>query len=250
MTKQLTDKQALKYSRHILLPQMDFEGQERLLNAKVLVMGLGGLGNACVPYLASSGIGKLTLVDFDTIDMTNLQRQVMYDAAQIGQRKAEAAAHFVARQNKDVEVATVTALLDEQSLSALIAQHCVVIDCTDNLETRQLINKCCYAHKVPLVSGAAIRFEGQLTTFNYAAGSPCYQCLSHTFAEQSLSCVEAGVIAPLVGIIGTMQALEAIKLITKIGEPKVGRLYLYDGVSGESREFNYAAHSQCKVCKG
>ncbi|WP_233998364.1 molybdopterin-synthase adenylyltransferase MoeB [Pseudoalteromonas sp. T1lg48] len=248
--QELNDAQALRYCRHILLPQVDYEGQEKLLASKVLVIGLGGLGSACVPYLASAGIGTLTLVDFDTIEVTNLQRQVIYAENEVGQSKAHCAARFVAQQNSACHVDVIAEKLTEEQLTHCIAEHDLVLDCTDNLATRQAINHACYKSRTPLVSGAAIRFEGQVTSFTYAPGTPCYQCFSDRFSEQNLSCVESGVIAPLVGIIGSYQALEAIKILIGIGRPYVGRLLMFDGLSGDCREFSYPAQQQCPVCNG
>ncbi len=245
---ELNDHQTLRYCRHILLPQIDFEGQEKLLGSRVLVIGLGGLGSACLPYLSAAGIGQITLVDFDHVELTNLQRQIIYQETDIDRPKAEAAADFVSKQNSDCNITTILKKLAQPELDELVAEHDIVVDCTDNLATRQTINQACYLHKVPLVSGAAIRFEGQITTFTYTDNTPCYHCFSHSFGEQNLSCVESGVAAPLVGMVGSAQAMEVIKILTRIGKPYVGRLLMMDGLYGEQRIFQYAKRHDCQVC--
>ena len=245
---ELNDQQTLRYCRHILLNQFDFEGQEKLLESKVLLIGLGGLGSACLPYLSASGIGHITLVDFDTIEISNLQRQVIYKESDIGKLKVSAAKKFVEEQNSECSVISIEKQLDEQLLKEQITLHDLVIDCTDNVKSREAINKVCFQSKTPLVSGAAIRFEGQITSFNYKENTPCYHCLSHSFGEQNLSCVESGILSPIVGIIGSTQALEAIKILTKTGNPYFGRLLVIDGFSGEQRIFNYHKQDNCDVC--
>jgi len=246
--QQLNDDQTLRYCRHILLPQIDFEGQEAIINARVLVIGLGGLGSSCVPYLASSGVGTLTLVDFDNIEITNLQRQVIYQESQLKQNKALAAKAFLKNLNSECRVDTICKKLTESELENVVKKHDLVIDCTDNLAVRQQLNQSCFNHKTPLVSGAAIRFEGQVTSFSYAPNTPCYNCYAYGFGEQQLSCVEAGIFAPLVGVVGSLQALEALKIITKIGEPLFGSLLLIDGLTSQQHRFNYQQIKHCKVC--
>lgn len=245
---ELNDQQSLRYCRHILLPQVDFEGQEKLLNSRVLMIGLGGLGSACLPYLTASGIGHLTLVDFDTIELTNLQRQIIYQESDVNRTKVAAAADFVHNQNRECQISTINKKLNQAELAALIPEHDIVVDCSDNLETRNQINQICYQQKVPLVSGAAIRFEGQVTTFTYQPDTPCYHCFSHSFGEQSLSCVESGVISPLVGIVGSTQALEVIKILTHIGQPYIGRLLMIDGLYGDQRIFRFSKRENCPTC--
>jgi len=244
----LDDQQTLRYCRHILLPQIDFDGQETLLNSRVLLIGLGGLGSACLPYLSASGVGHITLVDFDTIEISNLQRQVIYKESNIGQTKVSSAAEFVKKQNSECLITCIEERLDDNALSEHIAYHDLVIDCTDNLVSRRAINSICFRNKTPLVSGAAIRFEGQVTTFSYQDNTPCYHCFSHSFGEQNLSCVESGVVSPLVGIVGSIQALEAIKILTHIGETYIGRLLIIDGLSGEQQIFHYHKRENCSVC--
>ncbi len=245
---ELNDQQTLRYCRHILLSQLDFEGQEKLLESKVLVIGLGGLGSACLPYLSASGIGHITLIDFDTIEISNLQRQVIYKESDIGDLKVSAAKRFVKTQNSECCVTSIEHQLDDNSLNEQVALHDIVIDCTDNIQAREAINKACYQNKTPLVSGAAIRFEGQVTSFNYLDNTPCYHCFSHSFGEQNLSCVESGILSPVVGIVGSTQALEAIKILTNTGNPYFGRLLLIDGFSGEQRIFKYKKQESCAIC--
>ncbi|RQW61861.1 molybdopterin-synthase adenylyltransferase MoeB [Vibrio viridaestus] len=245
---ELNDDQTIRYCRHILLPQLDFSGQEKLLESNVLLIGLGGLGSACLPYLSASGIGQITLVDFDTIETSNLQRQVIYKESDVGKLKVSAAAEFVKEQNTECSIRCIETRLDEETLAEQIALHDLVIDCTDNLATRQAINSACFRYKTPLVSGAAIRFEGQVTTFNYQDDTPCYHCFSHSFGEQNLSCIESGVVSPLVGIVGSTQALEAVKVLTGIGESYVGRLLVIDALTGEQRIFRYRKRDNCSVC--
>lgn len=245
----LTDKQALRYSRHILLPQMDFEGQERLLASKALVIGAGGLGCAALPYLVSAGVGHITVVDFDNIELSNLQRQTLFTDQDIGRNKAHAAVERLTSLNPDSSLFAIDKKLDDAALRSLIDTHDIVLDCCDNLPTRSQLNTLCFESKTPLVSGAAIRFEGQITTFNYQEHTPCYHCFSHTFGEQNLTCIEAGVIAPLVGIVGTQQSLEVIKILTGIGSPLVGRLLVIDGLAGDMRTFNYPKRPSCTVCQ-
>ncbi|WP_283708803.1 molybdopterin-synthase adenylyltransferase MoeB [Pseudoalteromonas prydzensis] len=246
--KQLDDAQTLRYCRHILLPQIDFAGQEALLNAKILIVGLGGLGSSCVPYLASSGVGQLTLVDFDTIEVTNLQRQVIYQESQLQQNKALAAKAFIAGLNSQCQVNAIARKLTDDEREEFVKSHDVVIDCTDNLTIRQQLNQSCFNHKTPLVSGAAIRFEGQVTSFNYAPNTPCYSCYAQGFGEQQLSCVEAGIFAPVVGVVGAMQALEALKIITAVGEPLFGILLFIDGLTSQQQQFYYHHDKNCPVC--
>lgn len=246
--QQLNDEQTLRYCRHVLLPQIDFTGQEAILNAKVLVIGLGGLGSSCVPFLASSGVGQLTLVDFDSIEVTNLQRQVIYQESQLQQNKALAAKTFIAGLNSQCQVNAITRKLTDDEREELVKNHDVVLDCTDNLTIRQQLNQSCFNHKTPLVSGAAIRFEGQVTSFNYAPNTPCYSCYARGFGEQQLSCVESGIFAPLVGIVGSLQALETLKIITKAGEPLFGSLLLIDGLTSQQQRFHYHHDKHCPVC--
>jgi adenylyltransferase/sulfurtransferase len=243
---------AMRYSRQIMLPSFELQGQEKLLAAKVLVIGVGGLGCAALPYLASSGVGQLTLVDGDVIDRSNLQRQILFRESDIGKNKAEVAAAALAQLNSDVKLGVVSSFADEILLAELIAQHDLVLDCCDNLSSRLLINQYCYQLQVPLVSGAAIRMEGQVSSFamnrQQQPDVPCYQCLSLGFAEQQLSCLEAGILSPVVGVIGTMQALEAIKILSGCGSALYGCLLLLDGKYSEWQSFNIRKEPHCPCC--
>lgn len=203
MTVELSDPEMMRYNRQIVLRGFDFEGQEALKAASVLVVGLGGLGCAAAQYLAAAGVGRMTLLDFDTVSVSNLQRQTLHSDATVGQPKVDSARSALARINPNVQFTLIDAMLDDGALSAQIAQHDLVLDCTDNVTVRNQLNAGCFAHKTPLVSGAAIRMEGQISVFTYADGEPCYRCLSRLFGENALTCVEAGVMAPLVGVIGS-----------------------------------------------
>lgn len=245
---ELTHQQSMRYSRHVMLPAMDFEGQERLLAARVLVVGMGGLGCACAPYLASGGIGQLTLADGDAIELHNLQRQVLFTENDVGQAKSEVAARRLRQLNSDIEIEALVARLDAESLQSLVRKHDLVIDCCDNLQTRNLINQACYQAKTPLVSGAAIRMEGQLMSFSMQENSPCYACFSQFFGEQDLSCMEAGVLAPVVGVIGTLQATMAIQILAGINDQPDGQVTLFDAARTDWQQFSLTRSPSCPVC--
>ena len=248
MAKELTTAQAMRYSRHLMLPQLDIDGQEALLAASVLVVGMGGLGCAAAPYLVASGIGNITLVDHDTIDSSNLQRQILYREADIGHSKVQQAAASLRQLNSDTTITALQQRLSTADLAQLVPQYSLVLDCTDNLATRNAINAACVNAKVPLVSGAAIRFEGQVASFTMQGDSACYHCLSQLFGEQQLSCMEAGILSPVVGVIGAMQALEAVKIIADVGTPLYGKLQLFDALSGQWRQFSLNKDPACSVC--
>ncbi|MBU2113437.1 MAG: molybdopterin-synthase adenylyltransferase MoeB [Gammaproteobacteria bacterium] len=245
---ELTTQQALRYSRQLMLPAMDFRGQEALLASKVLLIGVGGLGCAAAPYLVASGVGSITLVDDDTIDRSNLQRQILYREADIGQSKAGQAVVSLRQLNTDIAIEALQKRLSATDLTTLVPQYSLVLDCTDNLSTRNAINAACVKAKVPLVSGAAIRFEGQVASFSMQGDGACYHCLSQLFGEQQLSCMEAGILSPIVGIIGTMQALEAVKILAGVGTPLYGKLQLFDGLTSQWRQFNLIKDPRCSVC--
>ncbi|MEO3866692.1 HesA/MoeB/ThiF family protein [Rheinheimera fenheensis] len=242
--------QAMRYSRQLMLPQLDFRGQEALLASSVLLVGMGGLGCAAAPYLVASGVGHLTLVDDDTIDRSNLQRQILYQEIDIGKNKVQLAATRLRQLNSEIDINTLSQRLTAEDLVKLVPQYSLVLDCTDNLVTRNAINAACVKAKVPLVSGAAIRFEGQLASFSMQGDSACYYCLSQLFAEQQLSCMEAGILSPVVGVIGVMQALEAVKILAGVGTPLYGKLQLFDGLTSQWRQFNLPKDPQCPVCNG
>ncbi|WP_218811042.1 molybdopterin-synthase adenylyltransferase MoeB, partial [Klebsiella quasipneumoniae] len=248
MTVELSDEEMLRYNRQIVLRGFDFDGQERLKAARVLVVGLGGLGCAAAQYLAAAGVGQLTLLDFDTVSLSNLQRQTLHSDAAIGQPKVDSAREALARINPHVHLTPLNALLDEAALAGQIAGHDLVLDCTDNVAIRNQLNAGCFRHQTPLVSGAAIRMEGQISVFTYQEGEPCYRCLSRLFGENALTCVEVGVMAPLVGTIGSLQAMEAIKLLTGYGTPASGKIVMYDAMTCQFREMKLMRHPQCEVC--
>jgi len=248
MLPELSDEEMLRYNRQIVLRGFDFDGQEKLKASRALIVGLGGLGCAASPYLAAAGVGALTLLDFDTVALSNLQRQILHHDADIGRAKVDSAAESLAAINPHVHIDTVNGMLEDEALEALIAGHQVVLDCTDNVQIREQLNRLCRARGVPLVSGAAIRMEGQISVFSWQPGTPCYRCISRLFGEQTLSCVEAGVMAPLVGVIGAMQAMEAIKVLTDFGTPAASRLLMYDAMSAEFRSVKVAQDVHCEVC--
>jgi adenylyltransferase/sulfurtransferase len=248
MAEELSDAEMLRYNRQIVLRGFDFDGQEALKAARVLVVGLGGLGCAAAQYLAASGVGHMTLLDFDTVSLSNLQRQTLHSDATLGQPKVESARESLARINPHVQFTLINALLDDDALQAQIVQHDLVLDCTDNVTIRNQLNAGCFLHKTPLVSGAAIRMEGQISVFTYQPGEPCYRCLSRLFGENALTCVEAGVMSPLVGVIGSMQAMEAVKLLTGYGTPAVGKIVMYDAMACQFREMKLMRNPGCEVC--
>jgi molybdopterin/thiamine biosynthesis adenylyltransferase len=246
----MDDAQLLRYSRHILLNELGIEGQEQLLGARVLMVGAGGLGSAAGLYLGSAGVGQLTVVDHDTVDATNLQRQVAHTLARVGAPKAESLQAAIAAINPDVQVLPVTQRADDALLARLVAQADVVLDCTDNFATRHAINRACVAAQVPLVSGAAIRMDGQLSVYDPRdAASPCYACVfPEADAPEETRCATMGVFAPLVGIIGTMQAAEALKIASGMGSHLAGRLLMLDGRRMEWTDIRLPRHTACAVC--
>lgn len=245
---ELSDQEMLRYNRQIILRGFDFEGQEALKEARVLVVGLGGLGCAATQYLAGAGVGHLTLLDFDTVSVSNLQRQTLHSDATVGQPKVESARDALTRVNPHITITPVNALLDDAAMHALIVEHDLVLDCTDNVTVRNQLNAACFAAKTPLVSGAAIRMEGQITVFTYQEGEACYRCLSRLFGENALTCVEAGVMSPLIGVIGSLQAMEAIKLLANFGKPASGKIVMYDAMTCQFREMKLMRNPGCEVC--
>ncbi|MBX8609774.1 molybdopterin-synthase adenylyltransferase MoeB [Pseudomonas cichorii] len=245
----LTDQELLRYSRQILLQHVDIEGQIRLKSSRALIVGLGGLGSPVALYLAAAGVGELHLADFDSVDLTNLQRQVIHDSQSIGQAKVDSAMARLTAINPEVTLVAHRTVLDADSLSAAVQGVDLVLDCSDNFSTREAVNAACVAVGKPLVSGAAIRLEGQLSVFDpRRAESPCYHCLYGHGSEAELTCSEAGVIGPLVGLVGSLQALEALKLLAGFGEPLVGRLLLIDALSTRFRELKVRRDPACGVC--
>jgi len=246
----MNDDQLLRYSRHILVDEIGIEAQQRFLDAHAIIIGAGGLGSPAAMYLAASGVGTLTLVDNDTVDLTNLQRQIMHATASVGRPKVESGSEAIARLNPEVKVNAVHARIDDAWLDAHVRGATVVLDCTDNFATRHAINRACVTHGVPLVSGAALRFDGQISTFDFRnPASPCYACV---FPEdqpfEEVACSTMGVFAPTVGIIGTMQAAEALRVIGGIGETLVGRLMMLDSLRMEWTTMRIARQPDCPVC--
>jgi len=245
----MNDEQLLKYSRQIMLPQVDIEGQEAILASRVLIVGLGGLGCPVALYLAAAGVGELVLADFDKVDLSNLQRQIAHGQADIGSLKVESAAASIAEINPETSVVCLPRRLADDALLQQVASANLVLDCSDNFTTRQAINRACVATKTPLVSGAAIRMEGQVAVFDSRhVDSPCYHCLYAVDGDENLSCSENGVLAPLVGVIGSVQALEALKVLGDFGRPLRGRLLMLDAYSMEWRSLRLARDSECSVC--
>ncbi|EDM46198.1 HesA/MoeB/ThiF family protein [Marinobacter algicola] len=245
----LNDEELLRYSRQILMPTFDISGQTKLKSARVLVVGAGGLGCPVALYLGAAGVGHLTLVDNDLIEIANLQRQIAFEQADLGESKAEHLADRVRRINPDVSVTTLNECLEGDELQRQVNSATLVVDCTDNFNTRFALNRACVAARVPLVSGAAIRGEGQLSVYDVRDdNSPCYHCLYPEQGNEDLTCSEAGVIGPLVGMIGASQAMEAVKVITGVGKPLVGRLLILDAWQMEWREMKLSRDPSCPVC--
>ena len=245
----MNDEQLLRYSRQIMLPAIDIDGQQRLLDSRVLIIGLGGLGSPVSMYLAAAGVGHLTLCDDDKVDLSNLQRQIAHGTADIGLPKTESAKNTLLALNPEVNVVTINHRLTGDELLKQVEIHDLVVDASDNFATRFLINEVCVATKKPLVSGAAIRMEGQITVFrNDHADSPCYRCIYKDEEENQLSCSESGVLSPVVGIIGSIQALETLKIICDVGKDLHGRLLIFDGKAMEWRTINLKKDPGCPVC--
>lgn len=245
----MNDQQLLRYSRQIMLPKFDVCGQERLLAAKVLIVGLGGLGCPVAMYLAAAGVGSLVLADFDDVDLTNLQRQIAHGQADVGKPKVLSAEQTLRQLNDTIHVEALNQRLDEAAFQERIFHADAVIDCSDNFTTRQAINRVCVATSTPLISGAAIGFEGQVAVFDSSqSDAPCYHCLYSIDSDEDLTCSENGVLSPLVGVIGAMQALEAIKVLAKMGEPLVGKLMLFDALYSEWRTLSLPKDPSCAVC--
>jgi len=246
----MNDNQLLRYSRHILLPEIGYEGQDKLTKSHALIVGAGGLGSPVALYLAASGVGMLTICDFDVVDLTNLQRQIIHTTQSVGINKAVSAQQTLYEINPDVNIKTIQKKSTEQELTDLVAKADVVIDCSDNFATRYALNRLCVQLQKPLVSGAALKFEGQITVYDMRSGtSPCYHCLFPDNGEDTdLRCATNGVFSPLVGMVGTVQAAEALKILMGIGESLQGRLLLLDALSMEWRTIKLNKDSACSVC--
>jgi len=246
----MNDDQLLRYSRHILLDELGIEGQQRLLAAHVLVIGAGGLGSPVLMYLGTAGVGRITVVDHDTVDLTNLQRQIAHTTARVGTPKVTSAAQTVAAINPGIEVIALQERADAPRLAQMVAAADLVLDCSDNFATRHAVNAACVAHRKPLVSGAAIGFDGQVSVYDTRAETnPCYACVFPPEAAfEEVRCATMGVFAPLVGIIGTVQAAEALKLLAGVGSSLAGRLQMLDARAMEWTEIRIARNAACSVC--
>ncbi|WP_028312226.1 HesA/MoeB/ThiF family protein [Derxia gummosa] len=246
----MNDDQLLRYSRHILLDEIGIEGQEKLLGATALVIGAGGLGSPAAMYLATAGVGRIVIADGDTVDLTNLQRQIAHTTARVGWAKVDSAREMLAALNPQIEVVAIAERLDAERLAREVARATVVLDCSDNFATRHAVNRACVAAGVPLVSGAAIRFEAQISVFDpRAADAPCYHCLFPEADDaEEIRCATMGVFAPLVGIVGAMQAAEALKLVAGVGRSLAGQLLLLDARSMEWTRIRLPRDPDCPVC--
>ena len=246
----MNDEQLLRYSRHLLLEEIDIAGQEKLLNAHTLIIGVGGLGSAAAPYLAAAGIGHITLVDDDQVELTNLQRQIMHTEKMLGKSKVMSGKEFLQQLNAGAHIETIQAKATVSLLDELLPSVDIVLDCTDNFATRQLINASCFKHQTPLVSGSALRFDGQISVFDPRnPASPCYACIfSPNEQFEETSCSSMGIYSPLVGIIGAMQAAQALQVIIGFGEPLVGRMLLWNARSTQIDEFKISRNPECPVC--
>jgi adenylyltransferase/sulfurtransferase len=238
----------MRYSRQILIAGFDLDKQEKLLSSRVLLIGAGGLGCAAAQYLVAAGIGQLTIVDDDKVEISNLQRQVLHNEQNLGAYKSQSAKETLASINSEVVITALFERLSDKTLQEQLQEHDIVLDCSDNLATRNQINTLCFTAGKPFISGAAIRMEGQVASFTGHNKHACYQCLSATFGEQNLSCMEAGIMSPVVGIIGAMQALEAIKILTDFGKTLSNKLLMFDAMTSEWRSFNLLKNPECKVC--
>ncbi len=245
----MNDTQLLRYSRQIMLPQCDIEGQQKILAAKVLIIGAGGLGSPAAMYLAAAGIGSIVIYDDDVVELSNLQRQIAHHTPDIGLDKVISTRETLKKLNPDVHVKAVKQRLAGEQLDIEVMNADVVLDCSDNFSTRFAINKACVKHQTPLVSGAAIRFEGQVSVFTPGINnSPCYNCLYSSDGEELQNCATNGVIAPITGIVGSIQALEALKIIMAIGKPLTGRLLLLDGLTMEWNMMKLTKNPSCPTC--
>ncbi len=245
----MDDNQLLRYSRQIMLPQVDVAGQETLLDSRALIIGAGGLGSPAAMYLAAAGVGHIAIADPDTVEISNLQRQLLHGGDDLGRAKAASAQDTLNAINPDVQVTSLEARLSGEALAVQVQQADIVLDCSDNFDTRFEVNAACVRHRTPLVSGAAVRMEGQLSVFLPGTGdSPCYACLYRQGENEDLTCSENGVLSPVVGVIGSLQALEAIKVLLSLGDNLCGRLVLFDGLSHEWRTLGLKRDPDCPVC--
>ena len=246
----MNDNDLLRYSRHLFLPEVDMEGQQKLLNSRVLIIGLGGLGSPVLQYLAASGIGHLYLVDHDVVELSNVQRQICHGTDDVGKTKVQSATEEVMRINPTISVEGFEKKADAKLLQRLLPAIDLVVDCSDNFDIRYLINDACLEFNTPWVSGAAVALQGQLICFDpRLSDQPCYRCLYPQAGDEQRSCSSSGILAPVVGIIGALQALEAIKIITEIGKPILGRLQTFDASEGQWRSWGLNKDSECLSCR-
>jgi molybdopterin/thiamine biosynthesis adenylyltransferase len=246
----MNDEQLLRYSRHLLLEDIDVEGQEKLLQAHAVIVGAGGLGSAAAPYLAAAGVGKITLVDHDVVELTNLQRQIMHCESMVGKSKVHSGKQFLGQLNSSIQVDIVQEKITNDLLAKLLPTVNVVLDCTDNFKTRQLINAACVHHQTPLVSGSALRFDGQVAVFDpRIPSSPCYACIFSPEEEfEEVSCSSMGIFSPLVGIIGAIQAAQALQVMIGFGESLLGRMLLWNARTTQIDQIKIARNPDCPVC--
>ncbi len=245
----MNDEQLLRYSRQIMLPQIDIEGQQQLLDSHILIIGAGGLGCPAAIYLAAAGIGQISIYDDDQVDLSNLQRQIAHYTDDIGTDKVISTRNTLKKINPDTRINAKTQRLEGEALDAAVQQSDLVLDCTDNFATRFAINQACVNEHTPLVSGAVIRFEGQVSVFTPGKNdSPCYHCLYNESGEDAQNCATHGVISPITGLVGSIQALEAIKQLTRTGTTLVGRLLLIDGMTMEFNSLSLKKNANCRVC--
>jgi molybdopterin/thiamine biosynthesis adenylyltransferase len=246
----MEDDELLRYSRHILLNEIGIEGQRRLTGSHVLIIGAGGLGSSCAPYLASSGVGKITIVDDDFVELTNLQRQIIHSTSSVGAPKVDSAKKTLTGLNPLIEIVTHQIRANDSFLEEWIPKADIVIDCSDNFKTRHAINRFCFKFKKPLVSGAAIQFDGQVSVFNHAnPNAPCYACIfSESEVFEEIKCSTMGVFAPLVGIIGSIQAAQALQMILQFGEPLMGKLLIWDALNTGITQIKVPKNPNCSVC--
>jgi molybdopterin/thiamine biosynthesis adenylyltransferase len=246
----MNDEQLLRYSRHLLLEDIDVEGQEKLLQAHAVIVGAGGLGSAAAPYLAAAGVGKITLVDHDVVELTNLQRQIMHCESMVGKSKVHSGKQFLGQLNSSIQVDIIQEKVTNDLLTKLLPTVNVVLDCTDNFKTRQLINAACVHHQTPLVSGSALRFDGQVAVFDpRIPSSPCYACIFSPEEEfEEVSCSSMGIFSPLVGIIGAIQAAQALQVMIGFGESLLGRMLLWNARTTQIDQIKIARNPDCPVC--
>nr|WP_136250095.1 molybdopterin-synthase adenylyltransferase MoeB [Ningiella ruwaisensis] len=247
-TRELSTAEAMRYNRQIMIPGFDLDKQEILLSARVLIVGAGGLGCSAAQFLCAAGTGHISVMDDDTVEITNLQRQILHFEKDVGLRKACSAKDTLKSINSGVSVDAIIERASEDNLPELIESHDIVLDCSDNLDTRNLLNRLCYEHGTSLVSGAAIRMEGQIFCVIPEKRSACYACISRFFGELNLSCVESGIMSPVVGIVGASQALEAIKILCDFGKPAINQLQVFDAMQSHWQNFNVNAQDDCAVC--